>query len=463
METTKTIAKFDHIRFFDPQCCYHFNRGITLNMNGNNAYLRGGPKFYRYYEFPQVDGDEIFQRPEYIDLPKQIGSMLGVHAIAYTDKYSAWKREEKEHPGIKIDEAKAFKPQYTFPPTETIFPIGEGYVTTEDLSNTLIGNSIGIENLIHILAFQHENNSTKYPLDFEALNASAYIRDQIVSGNLGPSDLDAFVNHQMSAGIPIKQAFFVHNIYKIMDDIQSAFLRACYHFTNMSRLLWEINQSIDITDDMWKTISHWTQDDGGEICHISEESDLVTVEFTGAVIACYSSLDFLFQMFKFLVRDPLINPAIPRDLHFPSNPPAQTSQDLRSDDLNAQFAPFAIPYLPQNKVSAIRKLRNDLAHNMSLGDQRTRIFIGAKLPPVNGQDFQYAFYLTRDMDSDFNPIVHDWFKSFYQQGLDGQLILHQWLFDSWNCIYDTFSWLKFRLNNKVKDANLQYVAGEEPV
>ena len=446
--------KFDGLQSFGPLSIYHFTRGLSLNIVGQKAHLRGGPKFNEKYDLPEGDDDGFLNREEYFAICKNVEDKVGVKVVACGDKFLAWQSESKENPDLQMADAKAFKVEHAFPPTETIFPVKNGYISDGDLVNNLISNSIGIEYLLHLLAFKHKQNSTEFPLDFSALNASAYIRDEILSTHIGPSDLDYVINEYRKLGLPIDQAFFVHNIYKLMGDIQTSFSRACYHFANMSKIIWEINQENDITASHWNSLSHWSDNKGGEICQLSGKSDLVTIEFTGALIACYSSLDFLYQMFMFLVRDPIINPSIPKKHHFPVDPPAETLRYLRLNDLAASDAPFAIPYLDSDKFTSLRKLRNDLVHNLVPGDNGTRIYIGAKLSPVNYQDLQYALYLTRDINHNGNPVEHDWFKSFYQQRTDGQLLLHQWLFDTWNCIFDTYSWLKNRLYCQTQEENL---------
>ena len=185
-----------------------------------------------------------------------------------------------------------------------------------------------------------------------------------------------------------------------------------------------------------------------EIVHSSGVADNVSDEFASSVISCYSSLDLLYDWFAYLTREPFGEPEFPKKLHFPDQNPANAfvlGGTARQSDLDIKDAPCAIPNLPANKFCDLRKLRNDLVHNMAPDEIRGRVCIGIGLPPVNNQLLQYSQYLTRDTDGMGNPIIHTWARNFYATQQDAQHSLHNWLTNTWQCIFDTTEWLTNRV------------------
>ena len=244
-------------------------------------------------------------------------------------------------------------------------------------------------------------------------------------------------------GLPIQEAFFLSNAKSLADGARGTILRACYHFANMTEHLLGINEH---GLSSYYPAGHFQAP--CEIVHSSEVADTVSNEFASSIISCYSSLDLLYDWFVYLTREPFGKPDFPKGLHFPDHDPARvfaSGGKVRQSDLGIQDAPYAIPNLPKNTFLDLRKLRNDLVHNMVPDEIRSRICIGIALPPVNNELLQYSQYITRDTDGLGDPVNHPWIRNFYKAQEDVQHSLHDWLTITWQSIFDTTEWLSNRV------------------
>jgi hypothetical protein len=428
---------------YGPYHIYHLARGLTLNIGGDKALLRGGSTLTETFNSPigpengwPATGDEYFA------LIQQVEELVGVPIVALGMKNLGEKGPQFE------ESPPAGECTHVIPPACTIFRIDGGLIVDDQVGELALAQGRQMERYIRVLI----SGRSDAWFSFDAQNAVAGLREGILAGNIGPDDFDKLISQYSTTGLPVKEALFLANAGELHDAAKSAMLRACHHFTNMTLLLWKVNSSIDVSSTRPKGTPH------GEIKHMSERGDRVGDEFTSSVIACYSALDLLFQLFVYITRQPFGEPKFPAQrLHFPDNDPQKEITKLALDipnDVEFVGFPSAIPNLTKGRFTALRKLRNDLVHNMSADEIRTPVWIGVGLPPVNNQSLQYARYITRDILADGEPIVHAMSRRFYQQGRDAQEILHDWLEESWQCLIDTFEWLTLYMQRKSRARGL---------
>lgn len=433
---------------FGPYCIYHFSRGLTLNIGAKEAYLRGGGKLCKVYEAPEgLEPGLPADADAYIALVEQIETEVGVRVIAYAQKNLLER-------GSQFEEfPPAGEPTHVLAPDGAIFRVDSRYISDSRLGEELLGKFQTLDFYSSVLI----SNRADGDFSLGAREICAYLKERIWSGHLGPADLDRLIKEVKHAGIPAEQAFFLFNGSSLAEDMRSAMLRACYHFSSMTKNLWLVNQSNTADDPLYDSLFE-TDGSQRELVHSSEVADRVADEFASSVIACYSTLDLLYELFVYLTREPFGKPDFPKGLHFPDEHPERALRDGAVDlldDLSPADAPLAIPNLPANKFTSLRRLRNDLVHNMAADEIRTRVHIGIGLSPVNYQELQYTLYLTRDIDEvDGRPVRHPWSRRFYQQQRDAQHVLYDWLIDTWRCAFDTVEWLIHRLNHRASNAGL---------
>ena len=445
------IKNLEMAEAFGPFRIYHFSRGLTLDIGAKEACLRGGPRLCKIYGVPELSGTPDIPDLEwlpsadtYAALIEQIETEIGVRAVASASKFPQLTPGYERTPPIS-------KPNGVCPPDVAIFKVGNRNIRAGELGEELLGRFQSLEFYSHVLT----SNRADGDFDRLTLEICANLKEGIWSGHLGPAELSRLIEKARAKGHPIEEAFFLFNIDRLADSIRSAMSRACYHFSNMTEVLWRANQ-IDITNGHLKSITG-TTDGPREIWTSSQDMDRVADEFTSSVIACYSTLDLLYELFVYLTREPFGRPDYPRRLHFPDTNPQVALRNgavTLPDDLSSADAPLAIPNLPANRFTSLRRLRNDLVHNMTADELRARVYTGIGLSPVNGQELQYAMYMTRDVEMDGRPVLQPWSRCFYQQQRDAQHILHDWLIDTWQCVFDTTEWLTNRLFHRTCEAGL---------
>ncbi|GJD22657.1 hypothetical protein RIVM261_076130 [Rivularia sp. IAM M-261] len=433
---------------FGPFCFYHLSRGLTLDIRGKEAYLQGGSHLYKAYEiFPESDDLSIpFDEVTYDNLVRKIEKEVGVRVVAYASKLNKESVEFK--PYIS---ATDYNFNRVLPPEQSIFRLHNLYISAEGLAEEILIKLQMLEFYCCIIIF----NQVDDYLISQSNEICANLKEQIFNGNLDSEELDILVKAAKNAGLPIEQAFFLSNASSLADDMRNTLMRACYHFSSMTKNLWLVNQNVVVDDFSNDNIKQVVRK--REIIYSSGLAIQSSHEFTSSVIACYSTLELLYELFVYLIKEPFGIPNYPKGLKFPDEDPSKAfpqRTNVLLNDLSSLDAPFAIPNLSKKKFTSLRRLRNDLLHNMASDEIRARLFVGIGNPPVNNHELQYVHYLTRDIETNGNPIQHPLSRRFYKQQVDAQHILHDWLIDTSQCVFDTVDWLIHRLKNKAKDAGL---------
>jgi hypothetical protein len=429
---------------FGPYRIYHFSNGLSLNIGGDEAFLRGGPRHYKVYESPKGTGEFEFpaDSSQYASLVDKIIEEYGLDVVAATDKNFS------ERGGLFTTFTPAGEPTHVLPPSEAIFRIKGGYVGGADtyFSNEILGKFLKLDYYCRVILTKNLEGN----LDSGALGFCANIKGAIKDGALGPNELDSLLTNALQSDHPIKDAFFLSNLNALSDDIRNTFSRACYHFARMTEYLWKINQMDIETDNMCKNLG--SGDQSKEFIHSSELTDRVADEFSSSIIASYSTLDLMYRYFVFVTREPFGEPDFPIKLHFPDSQPQRAVrfdiEELPSYLLDDEIA-FAIPNLSPNTFKALRLFRNDVVHNMAADEIRSSVYIGISTPFIKNDRLQYVQYLTRDIGDDGGLVRHPWVHRFYEQGLDAQCLTHKWLTQILQCIFDTIEWLARWLRNKI--------------
>ena len=410
------------IEAFGPFSAYHFSRGLVLTIGSESARLKGGPELEKVYDLPLKSASASSNcPPNYWPLIDQIEQEIGVRLVATATGSS---------PKENLQETS---------PLRTTFRIGDYCINADYLAEALLAKLQSLESHCHSLALKQVDRN----LLSVAEEIVAITNDEIRDGRLGPNELENRIRDLKSSKLPIQEAFFLANSKSLADAVRGTMLRACYHFANMSKHLWDANkQSLSSYCYSEKIPNPY------EIVHRSDVADRASNAFASSVIACYSTLDLLYDWFVYLTREPFGTPDFPKKLYFPSQNPAKSfccGGNFLTSDLGPTDAPHAIPNLPPQSFSDLRNLRNDLIHNMIPDEIRSRICIGIGLPPVNNQLLQYSQYITRDIDVTGSPIYHPWTRGFYELQRDAQHTLHEWLTNTWQCTFDTTEWLTNRV------------------
>ncbi|MFH7025911.1 MAG: hypothetical protein ACHBN1_11025 [Heteroscytonema crispum UTEX LB 1556] len=433
---------------FGPYCIYHLSRGLTLDISAKEAYLQGGRHLYKAYKIlPKFSDLSIPDNAiTYNNLVKQIESEIGVRVVASASKLN--QQSEKINQCISTNDDSYNR---VIPPEQSIFRLHHLYISAEGLVEEILFRLQKLEFYCNIIIFNQVDNS----FISKSNEICASLKERIFTGHLDSEELDIIVKTAKNLGLPIEQAFFISNGSSLADDMRNTLMRACHHFLSMTKYLWQVNQNVVV--DNFNSYNKKQVVEGREIIHSSELASQSSHEFTSSVIACYSTLEFLYELFVYLTKEPFGIPDYPKGLKFPDEDPSKAFRQgatVLLNDLSSLDAPFAIPNLSKKKFTSLRRLRNDLVHNMASDEIRARLFVGIGYPPVNNHELQYVHYLTRDIEADGDPIQHPLSRRFYKQQRDAQHILHDWLIDTSQCVFDTVDWLIHRLKNKAKDAGL---------
>ena len=313
------------------------------------------------------------------------------------------------------------------PSEEVAFRIGDHAVSASMVGEALLSRLNALESTIRA---RITNQSGIQEADLIlGLNVSSALEDHVSYGKLGPGSLQNAIDGYMTAGIPMTEAFFVHNAIAIAEDIRHALLAACHHFRDLNMGIHKINRSAPLVPDL-----NEPDDKPWANRLISGEVDEISYAFTSSVVACYTALDLLYVYFDYLIRDPFLNPEFPSNLHFPDHKDHrffQTPFPVLPGDKPASDLPYAIANLTAGQFGALRLSRNALVHNMAPDALRPKAYKGWKQPPVNGQPLQYVQYLSRDIDPSGTPVTHSWVRRFYENQKDAQDSLMEWLELAW--------------------------------
>ena len=425
---------------FGPYNVYHLGRGLTLNIGATQAYLRGGPTLFETYEVEDGPEEGWPCPPEqYATIVETAQSFVGLRVVALGRKQLT-----TPVPGFK-EIPPVGEPSHVVLPQEITFRIGQFvakgpqvaayivYVGDTIRHYAAVISGVTYQNIDQIVAAQFVSN----------------VFEWVSYGKVGPTFLDELVAGDTAK---FKPAFFLENLRDAIDSVVSGVLRSHHHFVNLTRCLWRANQTTHLEQmNAYKNDGESVE----EIKHTSSTVDEICMEFTSGVIASYSTLDMLYQLWVLVVRTPFGGPDFPNKLHFPDSNPGDSlkkwnvsvPQGLQLPDLAR-----AIPNLSKGHFADLRKLRNDLVHNMASDDVRALVYIGIGLPPINGRSLQYAHYLTRDIEKGGDSVTHPWVRRFYQQQRDAQEELYRWNLEITQCVIDTLEWLSIYL---------KYVAGLE--
>lgn len=442
-----SLSVFGTGEAFGPYRIYHLSRGLTLDIRAKEAYIQGGSQLYKTYTiFPESTELSIpADAMTYNNLVRQIEREVGVRVVGFSAKL------KPEEFNLYISPSDVNFNCATQPELKAIFRHHNLCISAEELGEELLFRFQRLDYYCRIILFGQTDD------DFisRSNEICANLKEGIFSGHIDSKELDVVVKAAKNIGLPIEEAFFLSNGSSLADDMRSALMRACYHFSSMTKNLWLVNQSVVV--DNFSSYKKEVVVGGREITHSSVLARQCSHEFTSSVIACYSTLEFLYQLFVYLTKEPFGIPNYPKDLKFPDEDPSKAfckGATVLASDLPSLNAPFAIPNLPANKFKSLRRLRNDLTHNMASDEIQPRLFVGIGYPPVNNHELQYVQYLTRDIELDGVPTQHPLSRRFYKQQRDAQHILHDWLIDTTQCVFDTVDWLIYRLKNKAKDAGL---------
>ena len=399
---------------FGPYRTYCLSRGLSLHFNAEAAVVKGGAGSAVTFPFLAEPNEFGLLPPgEYAKMVDRVERDFGVRLVGVGDGSSS----------------------------DAMFRVDEFAISGKWLAEALLGKFIKLESLIW-------GRIKDLPgIDETALQITrefvARLNDDISYGKLGPDVLQEIIELWVSSNSPIKEAFFASNATSIAEDIRATILAACHHFGTLTSGVLSINDQgrperphSNGSENSWE-IRHWS---GGV--------DALAFSYTSAIVACYTSLDLLYELFVYLTREPLGNPAFPTDLHFPDAPDSRIFQSggrALPEDLPKDVLPHAIPNLEPGDFASLRHSRNAFVHRMAPDMLRPRVYVGFGLPPVNNQPLQYVQYLSRDIDANGKPAIHPWSHRFYENQTDAQDSLFEWIERTWQCIFDTTEWLINRL------------------
>ena len=331
---------------------------------------------------------------------------------------------------------------------DAAFRTREGLTTAPWLAEALLDRLLTLEGLVKQRVVQATGTG-----ETELMVAShtvANIEDEISYGRIGPIDLQQLIDSFESAGIPMREAFFMENATSIAEDMRHAMLSACHHYENLAGGILAMNHT-----GQFGRRSGIPNNEPWEQRLSSDEVDALSFDFASSVIACYTALDLIYLLFVYLTREPFLNPEFPRNLHFPD---AHGRQIFRyggapmSGDAGTGDLPYAVANIVPGQFGSLRYSRNALVHSMMPDSMRAKVYQGWQMPPINNQPLLYVQYLSRDVDIDGEPIAHPWVRRFYEKQTDAQENLFEWLQLTWQCAFDTIEWLIQRWSNHVDQA-----------
>ena len=393
---------------------YHLSRGLTVAFESSEVLVRGGNGSLVALPVSNQSGKgDLLSPGRASDVLEQVQRTVGVRLVGAA--------------GHESD--------------ESLFAVDGSVISGASLAEELLGRLKVIEQLVRGII---QSSSGIKEDELHAIQETcAVIHKKISEGITGPRELSGEIDEfrKRGAGSVIEVGFFLLNAEIIAEDMRTSILAACRHFGNLANKLNHINLTHPgpgAPRDRWEYV-HW-----------SPQVEEVAFFFASSVIACYTSLDLLYQYFIYLTRRPLLNPEFPKDLHFPDareRPVFQAGGTAVAGDIPGSILPFAIPNLRKEQFAALRRNRNDLVHNMAADAIRPRVYVGSGLPPVNCHQLQYVQYMTRDTDATGSPVTHPWARRFYTSRSDAQEVLIGWLEQSWQCIFDTTEWLTHRLDD----------------
>ena len=404
---------------FGPFRSYLLTRGLVLNFKNDEAIVTDGCGSSTSFPLPsKQDEYGIFPPQAYAHTLGEVQDDLGIKLV-----------------GIGGDSSY-----------RTAFKIDEWVMSAESLAEGLLARLEELERLVRRRVLDSTSiNESEIGLG-EAMCAK--LKDDVLYGRIGPSDLTEKIDSLRRVGIPIDQTFFLFNATSISEDMRHALLAACYHFCALNSGIRTINQAESPAGSGTRQAHEpW------EFRLYSGEIDELSYSYTSSLVACYTALDLLYVLFVYLTREPFLNPELPSNLHFPDAPGRkifQSGGSARLGDPPKEVLPYAIANLKSGEFASLRKARNALVHNMAPDSIRPRVFRGWKLPPVNGKPLQYVQYLSRDIDSDGEPVTHHWVRRFYETQTDAQNSLLEWLELTWQCAFDTVEWLHAHWSNSVR-------------
>ena len=395
---------------FGPFRTYIFTRGLTLTLSQDGAAVSDGVGSSLCYP-TSLEANEfgLLSNEEYYRLVSEVEDDLGIKFVGFAAENSV----------------------------ESAFKLGQHTLSSSWVGEELLGKLQTLESLVRKRVLD-TSSITAEKLDI-GRNICAALEDDISYGKVGPVPLEKAIDSYRKVGVPIDEAYFVHNAAGIADDMRHLLSSACYHFTNLNSRILKINRTEEffLSEENCPTMP-W------ERRLSSTAVDELSHEYTGSVVACYSALDLLYILFVYLTREPYMNPAFPRGLHFPDSPRHRVFQNegtpLPSDPPARDF-PYAIANLTPGQFGTLRNTRNALVHNMSSDSIRPRVYKGWKQPPVNNKPLQYVQYLAMDIEEQGNLVTHPWVRRFYEKQSDAQNSLLEWIELTWQCAFDTIEWL----------------------
>jgi hypothetical protein len=411
---------------------YHLLRGLSLEFNGVEGIVQGGPSLVEHYPVPAGPTEEFRPGDAFAACVDKIESVLGTHVVATAPRFEA----------AKVEEIRALtaRQRDSGDSIETLFRTGSRCITASWLAEELLScmNSLEFESQRKALPEGGADES------FTERELCASLLDAVRAGQLAPEGLTESFSAARSEGLRIEQAFFLSTLVHLEESVRGSLLRASHHFSQMTRAIHAANQTCG-ADPMQK----WT---GGaadlrtETIHRNAIADRVADEFASSVLAAYSALDILRKLFDYLTRAPFGQPQLPRQRHFSS------SLAARIQPKHQEQMPSALPNVSPRHFHALYSLRNDIIHNHAQDELRAALYVGMGLGPVVFHPLQYAQYLTRDVTAEGEGVLHPLCWSFYTQQRDAQAVLYAWLCEVWQTAFDTVRWLEEHVRSVARGA-----------
>lgn len=405
---------------------YQLARGHHLRLDPEGATLSGGQTSI------EIAGPSM----PYVDRVAAAQAKCGASVLVCT--------HSEQHSGTKV--RLPFGEELPVHNTGVLLKTVAGPVTADVLGEYAMARIDYIRYLLKSLVLGRADMS----IDPRALEAEAELQDFIRAGKVTPTNLSDRIHDLQSNKIPIAVAFYSSAVRNMGEEVRHALFRAGYHLRNLTDRLYQINDTESARDYPGAPRSGPCERQS-----LGEKYDIVSYEFTELITASFSSLDYLYRFFAFVVRRPTGDPTRPKSLHFPDIDPTLALKQAggpRTSDLSASAAPFAIPNLTPKMFGSLRRTRNDIAHNFGTDDIRPIVYIGIPAPPK--APLQYAQYTIRDIAPDGTPTSHPWCEQFYCHDRDAQESAYGYLESCWNCVLDTLEWLAVRFRAECRAAGI---------
>ncbi|MDX8465738.1 hypothetical protein RFM26_08585 [Mesorhizobium sp. VK23B] len=242
---------------------------------------------------------------------------------------------------------------------------------------------------------------------------------------------------------------FARNGHMLVEQTRTAMLRV---FDHADRMMAEVKRLLKNTDGRY----YLPLSVGEEIFHASPTAERVHGAFADGISGIATTLDLLYRLFVYLVREPFGSPELPGKLHFPYNEaqkayaPYPKGAGPDPSDRGPAELPYALPNAVPGNFFALRGVRNDLTHNMTSGHIQPICWIGRGTPFVSKVPIHYVQAVTPDVDSDGKPVKHAFVERFFGQQRDAAGLLRELIEELALTVDHTLRWLAHRLEQRLR-------------